>query len=77
MSAPRPEPPILRALRQVALDLRQARAIDLLAMCIGYALLIGLAVVALVAAGVWLGAAGLGREPDLLTRISAALAALD
>lgn len=73
----RPESPLVRTLRQAALDLRRARPIDLLAMCLGYALITGLALVALVAAGVWLDDVGAGRTPDLLVRISAALAALD
>ena len=74
---PRPENALLRAGRQADYDLQHMRPSDLFAMCIGYALLIGVGLLGLVTIGVALDDWANGRPVDVLSQVSALLARLD
>jgi hypothetical protein len=76
MSA-RPESAGMRALRQADYDLHHMRPTDLFAMCIGYALLIGVMLFGLVTIGVAVDDWANGRTVDVLAQISTLIARLD
>jgi hypothetical protein len=73
----RPENALMRAGRQADYDLHQMRPVDLFAMCVGYALAIGMALFGLVALGVALDDWANGRTVDVLSQVSAFVARLD
>jgi len=74
---PRPESALMSAGRKVDYDLHHMRPGDLFALCIGYALLIGVALFSLVTIGVALDDWANGRTVDVLSQVSALLARLD
>lgn len=74
---PRPENALLRVGRQADYDLRNMRPGDLFAMCIGYALIVGVGLFGLVTIGVALDDWANGRTVDVLAQVSALLARLD
>jgi len=76
MSA-RPESAGMRAMRQADYDLHHMRPADLFAMCIGYALLVGVMLAGLVTLGVALDDWANGRTVDVLAQISTLIARLD
>ena len=77
MTTPRPESALMGGARKADYDLHRMRPGDLLAMCIGYSLLIGMALFGLVALGVALDDWANGRTVDVLSQVSALLARLD
>lgn len=77
MTAPRPESALMSVGRKADYDLHHMRPSDLFALCIGYSLLIGMALFGLVALGVALDDWANGRTVDVLSQVSALLARLD
>lgn len=73
----RPENALLRAARRADYDLHHMRAGDLLAMCIGYALLIGVGLFGLVTLGIALDDWANDRPAGVLAHVSALLARID
>lgn len=74
---PRRENALLRAGRLADYDLHHMRPGDLFAMCIGYALLVGVMLAGLVTIGIALDDWANGRTVDVLSQVSALLARLD
>lgn len=70
-------PAYLRRARRSDRDANRLRPIDLFAMCIGYALLIGMMLFGLVTIGVAVDDWANGRTVDVLAQLSTLLARLD
>lgn len=69
----RAESPMMRRLRQLDLDARQLRAVDLLALAVGYGVLLAVLVATAISIIDWLD----GRPDSVIPAIAAALDALD
>jgi len=69
----RPEGAVMRAARQADYDAHQMRAVDLLAMCIGYGLLLSMCVAGLISLIDWLQ----GNPQTVLPQLAALLARMD
>lgn len=69
----RPEGAVMRAARQADYDLHRLRAVDALALCLGYGLLLAMCVGGLISLFDWLD----GRQQTVLPQLAALLARLD
>lgn len=69
----RPESPLLRAARQADLAAHQLRAVDLLALALGYGLILSMCVAGLISLIDWLH----GNPQTVLPQIAALLARMD